>query len=158
MRHPSLRYTIRISVTAAQRQFLPLSKKLERFTSHNRLDARLFSTFCSAVSFHLYLPPFITPPALLSPTTMPPSTAAFSAPLPSPSSQPSQYFPLQTHNRHRTSLTQTKEPQVPIPRSQPDAGAGTSTKPEGKDFCLIAEAAKRAQMACLMRDLGEVAL
>ena len=27
-----------------------------------------------------------------------------------------------------------------------------------RDFKLVAEAAKRAQMACLMRDLGEVSL
>ncbi|KAF2774230.1 hypothetical protein EJ03DRAFT_346857 [Teratosphaeria nubilosa] len=33
-----------------------------------------------------------------------------------------------------------------------------ATTPNGRDFNLVAEAAKRAQMACLARDLGDVGL
>jgi len=162
VRCSSLRNSILISVTAAI--IIPHHHRNNPCdphpTSHDRLNAQPFPAFSSASSFHLHidLHPFVPPPALPSLTAMPPSTGALSAPQPSPSSQPLQYFPSQPQNRHRTSLTQSKESQAPIPRSQPDPGAGTSTKQETKDFCLIAEAAKRAQMACLMRDLGEVAL
>lgn len=97
-------------------------------------------------------------------STMPNSTTqagTASAPHPSPSaSQPSQYSPQQPKHRHRTSLIQSQpqpeQQQASIPRSQP---AETTTSPSSqKDFCMIAEAAKRAQMACLMRDMGEVTL
>lgn len=39
-----------------------------------------------------------------------------------------------------------------------DGGGTPETAPFLKDFNLVAEAAKRAQMACLMRDMGEVEL
>ncbi|KAL9011901.1 MAG: hypothetical protein Q9173_003300 [Seirophora scorigena] len=98
-----------------------------------------------------------------SPSTMPtyhtrtqPTATSNSAPLPSPSSQPSQWLYPQAQARN------------PPPTSQPQS---TSQQPQGhtqgvnddtsiskQDFCLIAEAAKRAQMAVLMRDLGEVTL
>ena len=89
-----------------------------------------------------------------------------SAPLPSPSSsQPTGYFgsftqqaptshPSQQH--HRTSQTQTVAGAY---LGQRGDGSGTpETAPFLKDFNLVAEAAKRAQMACLARDLGEVGL
>jgi hypothetical protein len=39
-----------------------------------------------------------------------------------------------------------------------DGGGTPETAPFLKDFNLVAEAAKRAQVACLTRDLGEVGL
>ena len=88
-----------------------------------------------------------------------------SAPLPSPSSsQPNGYF---------TSFMQqppTSHPaqQQRIPQSQTVAGTYLGQRGDGggtpetasflKDFNLVAEAAKRAQMACLTRDMGEVGL
>ena len=39
-----------------------------------------------------------------------------------------------------------------------DGGGAPETAPFLKDFNLVAEAAKRAQMACLARDLGDVGL
>lgn len=38
------------------------------------------------------------------------------------------------------------------------SGAAPETAPFLQDFNLVAEAAKRAQMACLERDLGDVGL
>lgn len=38
------------------------------------------------------------------------------------------------------------------------SGGAPETAPFLQDFSLVAEAAKRAQMACLARDLGEVGL
>jgi hypothetical protein len=95
-----------------------------------------------------------------------------SAPLPSPSStQPSNsYF---TAHRHRSSsLLPQSHTQGPTSQPQPQqlfAQSQQTTQgqqyghppyPTGneKGFCLVAEAAKRAQMAVLMRDMGEVAL
>jgi len=94
-----------------------------------------------------------------------------SAPLPSPSSsQPSNnYFSTHRH-RSSTSIPQThtqgptREPQSqqPFAPSQQAQGQQYGHVPyatgKEEDFCLIAEAAKRAQMAVLMRDMGEVAL
>jgi len=39
-----------------------------------------------------------------------------------------------------------------------DGSGAPETAPFLRDFSLIAEAAKRAQMACLARDLGDVGL
>lgn len=39
-----------------------------------------------------------------------------------------------------------------------DGGGTPETAPFLKDFNLVAEAAKRAQVACLTRDLGDVGL
>jgi hypothetical protein len=89
-----------------------------------------------------------------------------SAPLPSPSSSNN------TNNYFGTLSQQppTSHPaqQQRIPQSQTIAGnylgqrgdgAGTpETAPFLKDFNLVAEAAKRAQVACLARDLGDVGL
>ncbi|MCJ1272306.1 hypothetical protein MMC21_000092 [Puttea exsequens] len=107
------------------------------------------------------------------------SYSSTSAPLPSPStSQPSQnYFPSHYLSQHRrrssTSIPQTSKQ---APTSQPQTqgqqqfaqqqqqqalqrcGQGPLSNGKEKDFCLVAEAAKRAQMAVLMRDMGEVAL
>ncbi|KAK4546876.1 hypothetical protein LTR36_001608 [Oleoguttula mirabilis] len=86
-----------------------------------------------------------------------------SAPLPSPSAnQPMSYF---------GSIAQAQPPtsypaQQRIPQSQTGSylgqrgggGGMPETAPFLKDFNLVAEAAKRAQMACLARDLGDVGL
>lgn len=39
-----------------------------------------------------------------------------------------------------------------------DGGGVPETAPFLQDFNLVAEAAKRAQMACLARDMGEIGL
>jgi hypothetical protein len=53
-----------------------------------------------------------------------------------------------------TSSQQTQPPQQPSqPQQSPDA-----TSPFLRDFNLVAEAAKRAQMAVLMRDLEAVGI
>lgn len=98
--------------------------------------------------------------------------ASTSAPLPSPSAnekQSGQYFPSQQRQRASSSIPQT---QAQAPTSQPQqqpqkfqlqqnpqqyAQDPYATGKE-KDFCMVAEAAKRAQMAVLMRDMGEVGL
>jgi len=97
--------------------------------------------------------------------------ASTSAPLPSPSASQtpaSQYFPQQRH-RSSTTISQTH---AQAPTSQPQSQQQIHQTQQGpqqyghdpyaagkeKNFCLIAEAAKRAQMAVLMRDMGEVAL
>ncbi|KAL2038163.1 hypothetical protein N7G274_009111 [Stereocaulon virgatum] len=97
-----------------------------------------------------------------------------SAPLPSPSSsQPAQYFPSQPNlHRHRTSIS---VPQSQAPTSQPQSQSQEqlqqsqqqATQQYGHEpygganqtgFCLIAEAAKRAQMEVTMRDMGDLSL
>lgn len=105
---------------------------------------------------------------------MPPAdtSKASHGPEPSPAAtQPSQYFPSQTQHRHRTSLAQ---PQVSLPQPPPLAqskqqqhtsqeksnqrGEPLAHDPGPKDFCLVTEAAKKAEMAVLMRDMAEVGL
>ncbi|KAM0805667.1 hypothetical protein BDR22DRAFT_297086 [Usnea florida] len=98
-----------------------------------------------------------------------------SAPSTSPSAnQPSQYFPPYPQHRHQTSAslpqsqpaTSQSQPQSQLQsqqQSQQQSGQAQQcgndpSQSKSKDFCVIAEAAKRAQMACLMRDMGEVAL
>ena len=99
------------------------------------------------------------------------TSSSSSAPLPSPSaSQPSQYFPSHSQNRRRTS-TSLPQSQAPTSQSKPQSQQQFQQQPgqaqqyghdpsqgKSKDFCVVAEAAKRAQVACLMRDMGEVAL
>ncbi|MCJ1224550.1 hypothetical protein MMC12_001195 [Toensbergia leucococca] len=89
------------------------------------------------------------------------------APLPSPSTnQPLQYFPPKSQHRHRTSLSHPQPPQsqqqgrISTESEMARGGADDSTTvtPFLRDLNLVAEAAKRAQMAVLMRDMGEVAL
>ena len=91
---------------------------------------------------------------------------------PSPSTtQPSQLFPSQSQHRHHTSLAQ---PKVPLPQqhliaqsqqqqqaSQEKAnerGEPLAHDPGPKDFRLVTEAGKKAQMAVLMRDMADVGL
>lgn len=89
-----------------------------------------------------------------------------SAPLPSPSaSQPTTgYFNSISHQAPTSQPPQ----QARIPQSQMQTGyvgqrgggvgGAPETAPFLQDFNLVAEAAKRAQMACLARDLGDVGL
>ncbi|KAI4287554.1 MAG: hypothetical protein L6R35_003184 [Caloplaca aegaea] len=79
-----------------------------------------------------------------------------SAPLPSPSSQPAQWLYPQAQARNPPP---TSQPQATSQQTQGHIqGVNNDTSISKQDFCLIAEAAKRAQMAVLMRDLGEVTL
>jgi len=100
-----------------------------------------------------------------------------SAPLPSPSTtnQSRSYFGSMSAAAAQggpTSYPQGSQAQQRIPQGfqqqqqqQPFAGqrgggngGAPETAPFLNDFNLVAEAAKRAQMACLMRDLGDVEL
>lgn len=86
-----------------------------------------------------------------------------SAPLPSPSStqQPRSYFGQAPTSHPQQAMQQSRLPlgQQQAYVGQRGDGNGTpETAPFLKDFNLIAEAAKRAQMACLMRDMGDVEL
>ncbi|KAF4555839.1 Hypothetical protein D9617_2g058040 [Elsinoe fawcettii] len=83
----------------------------------------------------------------------------FSAPLPSPS---------QTNQAHYFASLQMQAQQVeqqPSPQQQSfmgqrggQSGGVPETAPFLNNLNLVAEAAKRAQMACLMRDFGECEL
>ncbi|KAM0719565.1 hypothetical protein Q7P37_003695 [Cladosporium fusiforme] len=98
-----------------------------------------------------------------STTGMPQQTFA-SAPLPSPSNtQRQNYFgtlstpaptshPEQMPTGPRCSVSEQYNGQ------RGDGGGAPATTPFLQDFNLVAEAAKRAQMACLMRDMGDVEL
>lgn len=90
-----------------------------------------------------------------------------SVPLPSPSSsQPQGYFGSLAREAPISSSTQQQQPQERIPSQnqgqylgQRGGGGGApETAPFLKDFNLVAEAAKRAQVACLTRDLGDIGL
>ncbi|CAO1597761.1 hypothetical protein XANCAGTX0491_001558 [Xanthoria calcicola] len=86
------------------------------------------------------------------------SAASSSAPLPSPSAnQPAQYFLQQAQSRNPPPPTSQAQPSSSQQAPGHVHGAQDSSIAK-QDFCLIAEAAKRAQMAVLMRDLGEVSL
>ena len=99
---------------------------------------------------------------------MPPGVV--SAPLPSPSSsQPMSYFGSLAQQAPSSQASQQQQQQQQrIPQGQNVSGAylgqrgdgsgAPETAPYLKDFSLLAEAAKRAQMACLTRDLGDVGL
>ena len=103
--------------------------------------------------------------------------ASASAPLPSPSSsQPAHYFPSQPslHNRNRSlNPTGQTQPQAPTSQTQPysqqhvqqpqqHASQAYAHEPHGggqaQEGCLIAEAAKRAQVQIAMRDMAELSL
>ena len=113
----------------------------------------------------------------------PPSGNAFrstATPLPSPSAHqhnqafsfppPRQRNPTSQIQRPSQSASQLQNPAQPNQAQQQQAyeyGAdltrggpsdSTASSPFLKDFNLVAEAAKRAQMAVLLRDLGDVAL
>jgi len=87
-----------------------------------------------------------------------------SAPLPSPSqTQQSPFFgasSAQAHQNQASHPFQHGQQAGNAFQNTNNGGAGnaTETAPFLKDFSLLAEAAKRAQMACLMRDMGEVEL
>lgn len=99
----------------------------------------------------------------------PPSN--FDAPLPSPSANDIDPFGRtyqfnmsgQPQNQNTTNNGQSQQPQQHHPSfSQPQRPNYPPTSvngiPPGLPADFLAEAAKRAQMACLMRDLGDVSL
>ncbi|KAI5370295.1 hypothetical protein Slin15195_G011730 [Septoria linicola] len=93
------------------------------------------------------------------------SVPGSSAPLPSPSTQqPANYFGSLAP---QATTSQRSDPQQQRMASlqqqacfvgQRHSGGAPETAPFLQDFNLVAEAAKRAQMACLSRDLDEVGL
>ncbi|GAB7365560.1 hypothetical protein MBLNU230_g6632t1 [Neophaeotheca triangularis] len=113
-----------------------------------------------------------------------PALGGASAPLPSPQQemQRQQYFPsissqqqqqdqqqqTQSQGQAQQFQGQVQQPQQYQSQQMGSRGAGfegqtgqgevPATAPFLKDFSLVAEAAKRAQMACLMRDMGECEL
>ena len=116
-------------------------------------------------------------------TRVPPSSARIpemGAPLPSPTApSQDQRLSFQPLHRPRPSLSQTGVPQVEqggssstsahqTHQQQSARGTGDGTRvgindpstssPFLRDFTLVAEAAKRAQLAVVMRDLGDVTL
>ncbi|KXS99613.1 hypothetical protein AC578_9899 [Pseudocercospora eumusae] len=91
---------------------------------------------------------------------------ASSAPLPSPSVEqhPVNYFSRAptSHPAQQSRLSQQQQQQQPLAPQyvgqRGDGGGAPETAPLLSNFGLLAEAAKRAQMACLSRDLGDVGL
>jgi len=89
-----------------------------------------------------------------------------SAPLPSPSAQqPAGYFGAfsqaapTSHPSQQARIPQSNQMQAGFSGQRGGSTGGSSeTAPFLQDFSLVAEAAKRAQMACLARDLGDVGL
>lgn len=76
------------------------------------------------------------------------------APLPSPSlAQPPSYFGVAQAHQHNHNTRASAQRQMYIDSLQRQATAQDSASPFLRDFSLVAEAAKRAQMAVLMRDL-----
>jgi hypothetical protein len=89
-----------------------------------------------------------------------------SAPLPSPSgTQPATYFGSLAQSAP-TSHPSQQQQRMPQPQNvagtylgqRGDGGGTPETAPFLKDFNLVAEAAKRAQVACLTRDMGDIGL
>ncbi|KAK7737926.1 hypothetical protein SLS53_006304 [Cytospora paraplurivora] len=88
------------------------------------------------------------------------------APLSSPTRQQAQrtasQWPQSTHaaaGATTTGFGAVVPPPRPLPAQQAKTTATTpSTDALLKDFSLVAEAAKRAQMAVVMRDLGDLGL
>lgn len=61
--------------------------------------------------------------------------------------------------QHASMLSSTRQsPSTKMVAPQPTHIKSTSTDAFLKDFTLVAEAAKRAQMACLMRDMESIGL
>ena len=91
-----------------------------------------------------------------------------SAPLPSPSAASSMqnYFTVRPQQPQSQPQHQQQQQQQQTQRQSQQQGTsypgqrgdGRETAPFLQDFSLLAEAAKRAQMACLERDLGECGL
>lgn len=95
------------------------------------------------------------------------SASSTSAPLPSPSTQqPASYFGSISARPPTSQPTHVQLQRIPPSQQTTSAfigqrgdGSGMpETAPFLQDFSLIAEAAKRAQMACLSRDLDEIGL
>lgn len=99
------------------------------------------------------------------------STATWSsAPLPSPSQSPlqpqSQYFDAYMQSQQRQQQPPQQDEAYMRQRQQSFdfqaqrgmQGGQPNTAPFLQDFSLLAEAAKRAQMACLMRDIDDMEL
>ncbi|CAK4032460.1 Hypothetical predicted protein [Lecanosticta acicola] len=91
-----------------------------------------------------------------------------SAPLPSPAvNQPMSYFGS-IASQPTTTSHPAQQQRAPAQAQQAagshyvgqrgDGGGVPETAPFLQDFNLVAEAAKRAQMACLSRDLGDIGL
>ncbi|KAK4634056.1 hypothetical protein CLAFUW4_01772 [Fulvia fulva] len=85
-----------------------------------------------------------------------------SAPLPSPSvHQPAGYFGSlaapTSHPSQQQRIPQQQQMLSPYV-GQRNGGGAPETAPLLQDFSLIAEAAKRAQIATLSRDLGDIGL
>ncbi|KAK0635574.1 hypothetical protein B0T17DRAFT_484661 [Bombardia bombarda] len=59
---------------------------------------------------------------------------------------------------HQQSAQQSRSPMTNVVPPRPIKAKTASTDVFLKDFTLVAEAAKRAQMACLMRDMEGVGL
>lgn len=109
----------------------------------------------------------ISSPNSTHPTLAMPQQGFASAPLPSPSSntQARNYFGSMTvdgptSHPHQSQMQGQRIPQnqQPFAGQRGANGGAPETAPFLNDFNLVAEAAKRAQMACLMRDMGEVEL
>ena len=84
-----------------------------------------------------------------------------SAPLPSPSqTHQAQYFgTLPTRQQVQAVQQPQSQRRDSVYQGQRGGvGGAPETAPFLADFSLLAEAAKRAQMACLMRDFGDVEL
>lgn len=97
-----------------------------------------------------------------------PQSSQSSAPLPSPAAnnQSGSYFPSQqqqqptSHPAQQQRIPQQTQQQAGshYVGQRGDGGGVPETAPFLQDFNLVAEAAKRAQMACLSRDLGDFGL
>ncbi|KAF7947014.1 uncharacterized protein EAE97_004263 [Botrytis byssoidea] len=61
--------------------------------------------------------------------------------------------PSKSSTSSSSSSGPTSAPQPPAPQAPQRSSSQDETSPFLKDFNLVAEAAKRAQMACLMRDM-----
>lgn len=142
----------------------PTAKSSSRFSSSRDFSNMHYSSSTSQTNYPTSL------------ETQHPS-AFISAPLPSPtnSHQPSHYFGSLAQAQQQPHPSQ-QQSRIPLQGHQAvGAGGGGAaflgqrggqggnaglpeTAPFLNDFNLVAEAAKRAQMACLSRDLGDVGL
>ncbi|KAF2199465.1 hypothetical protein GQ43DRAFT_114653 [Delitschia confertaspora ATCC 74209] len=88
------------------------------------------------------------------------SPSSESAPLPSPSTsyQNTSFFGSLAHQQQQNAQTQPQSTNDYRPSRDSTGRTTTETNAYLNDFALLAEAAKRAQMACLMRDMEGVEL
>ena len=129
-------------------------------------------------------PPFTARSPVMPPSN--PNYSSASAPLPSPtaSEKRNQSFPSHSQHRHRSSnnISQQQQAATFYPQHQQSSAASQAFHPQqqpgqveaqkqsqlqnqhnpygsaSKDFCVIAEAAKRAELACMMRDFGDIGI